>query len=181
MNQKDKHRERSGMSFFRLTGTVVSAAVPALFAVAGFFFYIPYLNLASAVLFTPLVCALLYKLLFMRTRMGVPSARVATAVVSALGAYVHVCVLTGVLSGIFGAWPVGTAVMAETELMEYIKGAGTIFGDAAHYFLTPGLLWQDLAARGEAGWAMIAAGGVIAQIGIPQLFIRRRPEPLTEE
>ena len=177
MNKKDKHREKSGALFFLLTGIPVSVVIPALFAAAGFLLFIPYLNLASALLLTPAVCILLFKLLFRKTAMGTPQARVLIGVASLLGAYVYICVMAGVLSGVFGSVPVEMEDMLDIEVMEYIERAPVIFRNAANRFLAPGLLWQDVTAWNEEGWALIAAAALFAQIGLPQLFIRQRPAP----
>jgi len=175
MKKKDKHRERTGALFFLLTGIPVSVVVPALLAAAGFLVFIPYLNLASAVLLTPAVCILLYKLLFRKTKMELLPARLLTAGMSLLGAYVYICVLAGTLSGVFGSEPVEMEDMRDTEIMEYVERAPVTFRNAANRFLAPGLLWQDVTAWDEEGWAMIAAAAAAAQMGIPQLFIRKRP------
>ena len=172
--KKDKHKERSGALFFLLTGIAVSAVVPSLFAFAGFLYCIPYLNIASAALISPLVCTLLCRIFSKKLRVAPLAARVLTAIPSVLGAYIFVCVLTGTLSGVFGALPLETELMNDVEMMEYIKRAGTVFGNAANYFLSPGLLWQDIAARGETMWAMIAAAALIAHFGLPQMFIRKQ-------
>lgn len=175
MSQKDKHKGKSGFLFFLLTGAVVSVIVPALFAAAGFLYMIPYLNIAGAVLLSPVFCLLLYKLLLKKTHMGILPVRVLTGLISALGGYVFICVLTGVLSGLFGALPVEIAEMREMEIMEIILSLKTAYLNAAGYFAAPGLLWQDAAARGEMMWGVISAATLFIHIGLPQLFIVKIP------
>jgi hypothetical protein len=175
MAKKDKEikREPSGAFFFLLTGLALSAVIAVPLAVAGFFLYAPFLNLASAVLLVPVFYVLLYKSLRKKTRFGAPVARVLTFIVSAAGAYVFICVTTGVLSGVFGAEPVDSEYMRETGIMEYIDSITTVLGNAALYISFPQLLWQDLAAWGSEGWTVIAAAAFFSQVTLPQIFIKK--------
>ncbi|MDR0324987.1 MAG: hypothetical protein LBI19_02685 [Oscillospiraceae bacterium] len=173
--QKDKHREKTGALFFLLAGTAVSVTVSALFAFAGFLYFIPYLSLSSAVLLTPVVCTVLYSLFLKKTRLEVLPARVLAAFASLLGAYVYICVMSGVLSGVFGAFPVEVTYMRDTELMTFITDAPVILRNTANYVLSPGMLWQDIAAWSREGWHILMAAAILTQVGLPQLFITKRP------
>jgi len=169
---QEVHKESSGALLFLLTSLALSAAVAALFAVAGFLAFIPYGNLASAVLLAPAVCILLYTVLLKKTRLGPLPARVLTGISSLAGAYVYICVIMGALSGIFGQFPVETEIMRETEMMEYLHRIMVILGNAFQYMSYPGLLWQDFAAWNSEGWPMIAAAAFTAQTVLPQIFFR---------
>lgn len=171
---KDKNREKTGALFFVLTGAAVSAAVAALFAFAGFFIFIPYLNLASAAILVPAVCVPVYKALLGKTNLTALPARALTGFVSLAGAYIHICVITGVLSGVFGSIPAEAEDMNYTGIMEYIRHAGVVFTNAAFYLANPKFLWQDLIAWGEGGWPMTAASALTAQAVLPQIFIERK-------
>jgi hypothetical protein len=171
---KDSKREPTGALFFSLSGFAASVSVAALFSVAGFLLFIPFLNLAAAILFCPLAFILIYKPLLRKTRLQPIPARVITAFVSGAGAYVFICVMTGTLSAIFGQAPIENEYLRDAGLTLYLFNINIILGNGAHYLFFPARLWQDLAAWHEGGWTMLAASALTAQIILPQVFIERR-------
>ncbi|MCL1807230.1 MAG: hypothetical protein FWG31_05970 [Oscillospiraceae bacterium] len=175
-NQTDKQKDKTGALFFGLTGAAVSVFVPILFAAAGFLAFAPWLNIASAVVLTPAALTVLYWVFSKKTRMQVMFSRCLTAAMSALGAYLYICMMTGMLSGIFGAIPLESIDMREYELTEVLSGVPTGLANGIAYLVSPGTLWQDVTAWVDGGWPLIAAAALFAQIGLPQLFIRRPPE-----
>jgi hypothetical protein len=174
---KDKNREKSGALFFFAAGLPLSAFAAALFSFASFFIFIPYLNLASASILSPAVCSVLCLLLLRRTRLEPIPARVLAAAVSLSAAYVFICVTTGVLSGLFGAFPYDAEEMRFTGIMEYLGSARVIFSNSAYYLVYPDYLWQDITAWSGGGWHMIAACSLISHAVLPQIFIKRREHP----
>jgi hypothetical protein len=175
---KDKNREKTGALSYFLSGTVLCALASALLAVAGFFFFIPYLNIASAVILAPAACIFIRGFLIKRTKLELFPARVLTAGISLAGAYVYVCVVTGVLSAVYGQFPIEAEDLRYTELLEYFRHARPIFTNASIYFAAPRLLWQDLTAWSDGGWPMVAASGVFAQTFLPQIFINTPNKPM---
>jgi hypothetical protein len=109
-----------------------------------------------------------------RTRLDIIPARILTGVVSLSGAYIFVCVTTGVLSGLFGAFPYESEEMRYTGIMEYIGSYRDILNNTAYYLVSPGYLWQDITAWSGGGWHMITACSLILNAIIPQIFIGRR-------
>jgi succinate dehydrogenase hydrophobic anchor subunit len=177
MKKKDKNREKTGALGFLIKGIAACAFVSVVFAVAGFFFFIPYLNIAAAVVLTPTCTTVFLRFFHKSTRMEDLSTRLVTAVITLPCAYLHICVMTGTLSGIFGKTPVEAVDMRYTVVMEYIEQWSVILRNAVFYISTPAQLMQDLAAWGIEGWFVIALAAIGAQIGIPQFFIHRRSLP----
>lgn len=164
---------------FALASLLTSSVLSAVLAVAGFLALLPYFVFLSAVLLTPFVNVFLYAL-YAGKNLDPTVRRAVTGIVSALGAYMFVCFMMGVVSGVYGAVPLEMEEMQEFEMGEYTGKLPAVFGNALAYFVSPGRLWQDVAARGERMWGLIAASAFFAQIGLPQLFIPARvklPEP----
>jgi hypothetical protein len=178
MMTKDMNIGKTGALFYAFAGLGVSIPIPAIFAYASFFAFVPWLNLATAVLLTPALLTFLYIVFAGRTRMEIVSTRVITAVVSLIGAWVYICVMTAVLSGVFGANTIDeeitNAIMRETKPEFYLSRLGATLGFMSHYAVSPYLLFQDITAWYREGWHTMALAALCLQIGLPQVFIRKR-------
>jgi hypothetical protein len=170
----DNPHEKSGIPGFIVKGAVVSVLIPAIFAAAGFLMFIPYLNLAAGVLLVPLICALCYRGFSGKVKVRVEIIRVLTGVFSLLCAWVFLCVMTGVLSGVYGWEPLEIVDMLYEEPMDILMRWQAIGTNALVYFYSPGILFEDIAAWNEEGWLNIATAGFVVQAGLPQLLVKRR-------
>ena len=178
-------QKSSGALGFFLKSLAVAVIVPALVAFAGFLIFVPWLNLAGALIVIPFICSLFFWLFSKRLTVGVEITRVLTGVVSLVCAWVFVCVLAGSLMSLYGWEPLeledlDLEVMEvltgdEDEVLEIAKHIGGVYYESLRYTYSPVRLLEDLAAwDGEGGWLIIALSGVLVQVGLPQLFVRRR-------
>jgi hypothetical protein len=170
----EKSTEKTGIPGFLLKGLAVSVFIPAVISAAGFLSYIPYLNLAGAVLAVPLACALLYRVFSNKLRVGVPFTRVLTGFLSLICAWVFLCVMTGTLSGVYGWEPLTRAEMLDFELTDILERWEAICINSLVYLYSPARLFEDLAAWNSEGWLTLAAAGFISQTALPQLLVKRR-------
>ena len=174
-----------GVLGFIIKSLAVAVIVPALVAFAGFLIFLPWLNLAGAIIVVPFICSLFFWLFSRKLRVSVELARVLTGIVSLVCAWVFVCVLAGSLFALYGWEPMEIDYLDldvlevltgnENEVLEIAKHIGGVYYESLRYTYSPVRLLEDLAAwDGEGGWLILALSGVLVQIGLPQLFVRRR-------
>jgi hypothetical protein len=169
---------KTGLLGFILKSAAAAVLIPPLFALAGFFIFVPYLNLAGAVLIVPISCALLFRLFSKKLRAEPLAARALTGAASLICAWIFVCVLAGVLTGIHGSEPVEMYDISGNEPLDVLelyadhwKDIGT---ETLGYLYSPVRLFEDLAAWNSGGWLTLAVAGFMAQLGLPQFLVRRR-------
>jgi len=176
----DQSYEPSGILSFLIKGVILSIFLPAILTFAGFLVFVPWLNLAAAILVTPLSCALFYRLFSGGLTTEETPARLLTALVSLIASWIFLCVLAGTLSGVYGFEPEPTTFMRHLyeEPMEFIGDLDETWKDIlqniAVYLYSPVVLFEDLAAWNEDGWHILALAGCIAQLVIPQFLVKRR-------
>ncbi|MDR1691965.1 MAG: hypothetical protein LBR72_01275 [Oscillospiraceae bacterium] len=176
-----EERRRSGAATYAFGSLLTITVLSAVLAFAGFLFMPPYLVFASAAVVAPFVNVLLFALFSRNLLVGAAVGRILTFLVSAVGVYVYLCFLMGTVSGVYGPDALYAEDMQYFELPEYIEALPAVVGNALAYAFSPGHLFQDIIARGDAVWGHIAAAALFAQIGLPQVFIkvRKPPEPET--
>jgi hypothetical protein len=174
--------EPSGIAPFLIKGTALSIFLPAIFTFAGFLIFVPWLNLAAAVLVTPLFCALFYRLFSGGLNTEQPTTRLLTALVSFIGMWIFLCALAGTLSGLYGFEPESVHELRflyePAEVLEawteWEHFSNDILKNFVIYLISPIVLFEDLAAWNEEGWLILATAGCIAQMTIPQFLVKRR-------
>jgi hypothetical protein len=177
-----------GILRFIIKSLIVAVFVPALLAFAGFIIFAPWLTLAGAVLVVPLTCALLFRLFSKKLNASPVVTRVLTGLVSLVCAIIFICVMAGTMSGLYFEWETEWEPPEEMhleplevllgedyiELMDAVEHIGGIYMNSFRYLYSPVYLFEDLAAWNSKGWLTLALAAFIAQIGMPQLLVRRR-------
>jgi hypothetical protein len=98
---------------------------------------------------------------------------VLAAMAAGAGAYIYICVMAGTLTGAFGLLPMEHEEMNEYAIMDILGQARAVLNNTFWYLVYPRLLWQDISAWNAGGWLTLAAAGMLVQVSVPQIFIKR--------
>jgi hypothetical protein len=171
-----QEKQHNGILLFIIVPLFTIVFISALLGFVSFLIVWPYFVLLAAFVVMPGFNVLMFSLFGRNARMDMLLCRVITVSVSVLGVYVFICVMTGVVTGVYGAYPLDIEDIRLMETTHYTEEITTVYNNAVNYFFAPGRLWQDIIGRREAFWGMTAVIALFFQAGLPLMFVRVKPK-----